>query len=208
MSIGGIMAKPNCSKCGALKKGSYKKESWCGDCIGARRKELRAERRKERGLPEYGSGRDPKCKICRADKEERYMNGSYCAKCKLEKLKIAYAEKIKKEGKEPRRKGRNPICRCGRTKNNIKAALCNFCEAFKKRAYHKKNKDSPIYKVKIAARTTLNRYIRLGHIVKQPCEVCQTEQNVEAHHDDYLKPLEVRWLCKKHHAEHHKKEKL
>jgi hypothetical protein len=38
-----------------------------------------------------------------------------------------------------------------------------------------------------------------------PCEVCK-ETNVDAHHDDYNKPLDVRWLCKKHHREHHKSE--
>lgn len=27
---------------------------------------------------------------------------------------------------------------------------------------------------------------------------------VQAHHDDYSKPLEVRWLCVPHHALHHK----
>jgi len=39
---------------------------------------------------------------------------------------------------------------------------------------------------------------------KQPCEVCGATK-VEAHHDDYTKPLEVRWLCKRHHSEVHTK---
>ena len=47
---------------------------------------------------------------------------------------------------------------------------------------------------------------RNGSLVRMPCEVC-SEKKSEAHHDDYEKPLEVRWLCKKHHAEHHKQER-
>jgi len=43
---------------------------------------------------------------------------------------------------------------------------------------------------------------KLGLLVPQPCEVCQSEI-VEAHHDDYNKPLEVRWLCRRHHNEWH-----
>jgi ribosomal protein S27AE len=42
--------------------------------------------------------------------------------------------------------------------------------------------------------------LKTGKVVKQTCEVCQ-ETKVDAHHDDYSKPLEVRWLCRKHHAQ-------
>lgn len=45
--------------------------------------------------------------------------------------------------------------------------------------------------------------IRDGILVRQPCEVCGAAR-VEAHHDDYSRPLDVRWLCTKHHCEHHK----
>jgi hypothetical protein len=61
--------------------------------------------------------------------------------------------------------------------------------------------------------------IREGRMVRQPCEVCGMKpsltrytirnrlieyQNVVAHHDDHSKLLEVRWLCKMHHAAYHK----
>lgn len=45
--------------------------------------------------------------------------------------------------------------------------------------------------------------IKTGRLKKLPCEVCG-EPIVEAHHDDYDKPLDVKWLCKKHHHELHK----
>ena len=48
-----------------------------------------------------------------------------------------------------------------------------------------------------------NAATRLGIIVKQPCEVCG-KLKVDAHHDDYSKPTEVRWLCRKHHSWHHR----
>jgi ribosomal protein S27AE len=43
----------------------------------------------------------------------------------------------------------------------------------------------------------------MGRLIRQPCEVCG-EKKVEAHHDDYDKPLDVRWLCPAHHAETHR----
>ena len=43
--------------------------------------------------------------------------------------------------------------------------------------------------------------VRRGWLKPKPCEVCGTMEGIEAHHDDYEKPLEVRWMCFKHHRE-------
>ena len=42
-----------------------------------------------------------------------------------------------------------------------------------------------------------------GLITRQPCEVCGAEQT-DAHHDDYSRPMAVRWLCRQHHKDAHK----
>jgi hypothetical protein len=48
--------------------------------------------------------------------------------------------------------------------------------------------------------------IRRGVLVRQPCEQCGSSgqfngrEGVHAHHDDYSKPFEVRWLCHFHHV--------
>lgn len=47
--------------------------------------------------------------------------------------------------------------------------------------------------------------IKKGILVRKPCEVCGTKKDNRAHHDDYYKPLEIRWFCEKHHREYHNK---
>lgn len=54
------------------------------------------------------------------------------------------------------------------------------------------------------ARIALSTARKSGAIVPQPCEVCG-DTNVDGHHDDYTRPLDVRWLCRTHHAEHHRR---
>jgi hypothetical protein len=50
------------------------------------------------------------------------------------------------------------------------------------------------------AHWAVDNALRSGKLVKGPCEVgggCAGR--IEAHHDDYARPLEVRWVCKRHH---------
>jgi hypothetical protein len=50
----------------------------------------------------------------------------------------------------------------------------------------------------------VERALKNGVLVPQPCEICG-DVRVEAHHEDYSQPLAVRWLCFAHHREvgHH-----
>lgn len=70
------------------------------------------------------------------------------------------------------------------------------------RAYYLANKD------RWPARDPLKRKaqhavfieVRAGRLTKGACEVgvdCLGE--IQAHHDDYSRPLDIRWLCRRHH---------
>lgn len=68
---------------------------------------------------------------------------------------------------------------------------------------HEWRKRNPI---KTRAHAKVARAIKKGLLHKGCCEVCSNKM-VEAHHADYNKPLNVAWLCKKHHSEKHRKYK-
>lgn len=52
------------------------------------------------------------------------------------------------------------------------------------------------------ARRAVRYAVLAGKLTRQPCEVCGDPKS-EAHHEDYSKVLEVRWLCQVHHREVH-----
>lgn len=52
------------------------------------------------------------------------------------------------------------------------------------------------------AHQEVRKAIKNGLLSKLPCFVCGSEKT-EAHHPDYSSPLDVIWLCPRHHKEAH-----
>jgi hypothetical protein len=80
-----------------------------------------------------------------------------------------------------------------RRRRALGIAKKNCKKASKKWSSNNRKKKNAHLKVK--------RAIEKGNLLRMPCEICGIA--AQAHHDDYSKPLDVRWLCVKHHNEHH-----
>lgn len=61
------------------------------------------------------------------------------------------------------------------------------------KGYCKRNMNDIDFLIKIGVRSLTNMI--LGKEEGKVCELCGTDENIEKHHDDYSKPLEVRYLC-------------
>ena len=76
-----------------------------------------------------------------------------------------------------------------------------------RRAYHReymrrRYQEDANHRKKQIARAAISHAIRDGLASRKPCEECGC-LFTEAHHEDYDKPLEVKWLCRDCHEEKH-----
>lgn len=65
-----------------------------------------------------------------------------------------------------------------------------------KRAYIERHPD------RTAANRAVSKAIKSGRLTRDPCHCCGAAE-VEGHHADYSKPLDVTWLCIEHHNQLH-----
>jgi len=122
-----------------------------------------------------------------------------CFKCKVEKpITDYYVHPAMGDG----RLGKCKEC----ARKDVTANLAANAEHY--RAYEKARSSLP-HRValrnepcKVSAHSAVRRAVAAGILTRQPCEVCGLAK-ADAHHDDYNKPLAVRWLCRSHHAEWH-----
>jgi len=58
---------------------------------------------------------------------------------------------------------------------------------------------------KYKAHCLVNNAIRDKKLFKDACVICGNTETVRAHHDDYDRPLNIKWLCAAHHKQWHEK---
>lgn len=121
-------------------------------------------------------GLNGKCKACIAEYDRNYY--------------IKNKEKVSERQKEYYKLNR------GRKLQSCKAY--QRTERGKRLSYLSTLRMQKKYPEKHKARYDVRNALVEKRLKKEPCEVCG-EEKVEAHHDDYSKSLEVRWLCPLHH---------
>jgi hypothetical protein len=121
----------------------------------------------------------PYCKLNQAISEFKYCYGRRCRTCYVETVREWRRQNLTKY-KQSNSKS-NIVKRKERCQNSYNWRKAN--------------------KVKANAYNIVHRAIKSGKILKQNCIICG--DLAQAHHDDYTKPLEIIWLCAKHHKERH-----
>lgn len=149
-----------------------------------------------------------KCKACGGEVAPNYLarNDYRCRAClraRRKRWKAKNREKVLAAHK--RHYQRHSVAVCARTRENHRKHPERTRE--QSRAWYAANREKAAeirkrhqerYPEKIRARTAVKTALARGQLQRLPCEVCGGTK-AEAHHDDYSKPLEVRWLCRRHH---------
>jgi len=128
-----------------------------------------------------------------------------CFKCEIEKELTEFY-------KHPRMKdGRVNKCKeCNR--KDVSNHRGKNLEKIRKYDRERGNRQSPEYikgwrekyPKKYKAHSKVGYEIKAGNITPESCEECGAFKSV-AHHDDYDRPLKIRWLCQAHHKQWHAK---
>ena len=132
-----------------------------------------------------------------------------CTKCKNTLSKLAFS-------KDSRRKDNLQ----GWCKSCMKKATCRWRKSLRGKESQKQRdkkygrtekgkktnkkasaKHREVHPERTKAHNAVMIALRNGRLTKQPCPCGETK--VEGHHEDYSKPLDVEWLCTKHHKQLH-----
>ena len=152
------------------------------------------------------------CKDCQVNKKldsfythnqtaDGYLNKCKdCVKSRINKYRWKNIDKIR----EYDRNRPNALERSREYNRRIKEDIDRYIQIKNwKRDWDKKNKQ------KKDAHKLVSVALKKGELIKPDfCSVCANSERIEGHHDDYSKPLEVRWLCHICHRQYHKNERV
>jgi hypothetical protein len=91
--------------------------------------------------------------------------------------------------------------RCGIEHNRKNQRYCLTCHAANMRTWRASHPMTEEQRLKDISRSYANTYLKRGKIAPEPCVFCGAK--AQMHHPDYSKPLEIIWLCRKHHLRLH-----
>ncbi len=117
-----------------------------------------------------------------------------CSKCKIERKLSAFSkDKSCKDGL---------CCQCKNCRRKYRQSEAGIKSQHRfSQKYKSKNPE------KTKAINIVNNAVRDGKLTRPSvCESCPYEGFIEAHHEDYNKPLDVSWLCRKCHIKIHRKD--
>lgn len=153
------------------------------------------------------------CKECVALRSRKYYesNRERCNE-KRKKLYQKNREKVLEKCKERYWKNHTEIRRRANEQNRCPERRAKANERGKLWAKNNRERHIELSKQhrkkhpeKYAARTQIFWAVKLGFMKQsETCEECKKMIKTQAHHDDYQKPLEVRWLCRQCHADWHR----
>ena len=145
------------------------------------------------------------CKECSASKDasEFYPTQGECKVCTRARTKKYRLDNIDRVMEYDRNR---PNSRERTIKQSVSVKLKRQDDEYRLKA-NKVKKDWRIRNpLRAKALNAVNNAVRDKTLTRLPCEICG-EIKAQGHHDDYTKPLDVRWLCVTHHAAHHKTER-
>lgn len=150
------------------------------------------------------------CKVCGVNKpyseyykHPKMLDGHLgkCKECQRSASRAARATNIDAYREYDRKRGGNPD-RVAARKEYAKTDDGRLAGNKAKAAYSDRH---PLRK---AAHILTGNAIRDGRLVKpEAYESCGSTVKIEGHHDDYTKPLDVRWLCECCHKRWHRNNK-
>lgn len=146
------------------------------------------------------------CRSCNTEKEDKLFHARKASKDGLSaKCRACQSEYDKARANDPKRvKARADYAKTPEGIEATKRAKDKWAQLNKGKiyesikAYRKKNPK------KYKAHGKVAYEVKMGNLIPEPCEICFSTHDLHAHHDDYDKPLNIRWLCSKCHNDWHR----
>lgn len=154
------------------------------------------------------------CSKCGKSHSEKKKWTTHCRACRNAYMRMFYAkdkETIKDRAKRYRAKNKHKVMEYQRKYREEHRDELRMAEKKRRlasgerinartREIRKGKKYN--YREKENARQLTRYYVKTGKIKKLPCSNCG-DDNSQAHHEDYSKPMDVIWFCPPCHKAHH-----